>query len=132
MDANSPWYKLGEVGGKVVMLGTVLDNNSLIHLPEYIYGQEYPRAVYYNRFFPIKYRDVDGSVQSMDVAIHIYNWRSGEATRFCRYLHDKYGIYRTVSMGSTELICYDARAQYDALCKEMHANVCWYDVRHWK
>ena len=131
MDSNSPWHKLNDVGGKVVMLGTGFDCNSLIHLPEYVYGQEYPRAIYYNRFFPLKYRDVDGSVQSMDVAIHIPNWRSGEVTRFCRHLQEKYAIYRIVPLGTADLICYDAVAQYDALCREMHANVCWYDVRHW-
>jgi aminoglycoside N3'-acetyltransferase len=131
MDAHSPWYKLTKRGGKVLFLGATLDSNSLIHLPEYMYPAEYPRRIYQDEPLPLCYRERDGSVQSMNVKIHIPDWREGEVTRFCAYLDQHYHVYSRVRMGQIEAICHLAARQYEALCAEMRKNVCWYDVRKW-
>ncbi|HZZ82178.1 MAG TPA: AAC(3) family N-acetyltransferase [Gemmataceae bacterium] len=131
MDENSPWYKFTQREGKVLMLGPTLDANSLIHLPEYLYPTSYPRAVYYNKTFPLRYIDRDGVERSMEQAIHVPHFIGGECAQFCKYLQEKYHLYRFVAAGYAELICYNAKAQFDALCDEMREDVCWNDVRYW-
>jgi aminoglycoside 3-N-acetyltransferase len=49
MDVGSPWHKFMELGGKVVFFGVPIDNNSIIHMPEYILKNDYPRPVFYNK-----------------------------------------------------------------------------------
>jgi aminoglycoside N3'-acetyltransferase len=131
MDENSPWYKFTQRNGKVLMLGPGLDNNSLVHLPEYLYPHDYPRALYYNKPFPFCYVTREGITETMDVAIHALNWVGGECFRFCQYLQEKYGLYKVASAGCAEFVCYDSKAQFEAICAEMRANVCWNDVRYW-
>lgn len=42
MDEHSPWYKLNQVDGKILLLGNGYRNNSLVHLVEYLYPDEFP------------------------------------------------------------------------------------------
>src|SRR5262249_12971451 len=96
MDRHSPWFKLTEMNGKVLFLGATLDTNSLIHLPEYVYPREYPRKIYFDDPVRLYYRSREHTVSSMDIMIHVPDWRSGEVTRFCNYLDNNYHIYTHV------------------------------------
>lgn len=131
MDRHSPWYKLTEARAKVLMLGLTLDYNSLLHLPEYLHADEYPRPIYYNKPLTLHYRDRDATVRPIDVMIHVVQWRQGQAERFCEYLNKKYALYQAVALGGTQAIAYPAREQYRALCDEMRQDVCWYDAQYW-
>ena len=131
MDRNSPWFKLTEMNGKVLFLGTTLETNSLLHLPEYLYPGEYPRRIFFADPVPLCYRGRDGSIQTMDVMIHVPDWRSGEGTRFCDYLDHKYHIYTRLDLGRSQAVSHLASRQYEALCSELRQRVTWYDVRNW-
>jgi aminoglycoside N3'-acetyltransferase len=131
MDIHSPWSKFTQRAGKVLMLGPDLDHNSLIHLPEYRFPEEYPRAIYYNKTIPLRYVSRAGAVNEMKVAIHVVSWKHGECTQFCKYLQEKYSLYNVVAAGCTEFVCYNAEKQFQALVQEMQSDVCWYDVRYW-
>ncbi|MEP7225105.1 MAG: AAC(3) family N-acetyltransferase [Actinomycetota bacterium] len=132
MDVNSPWYKLNDVGGKVMLLGLDFEINSTIHLCEYLYPEEYPRPLYYDKPIPIKVRTWEGDVRTMMVRVHAVELPDWALPPFCGgYLQEKYGIYTTLPLGETQVVLFKAKDQYDAVYREMQDDVCWYDARSW-
>jgi aminoglycoside N3'-acetyltransferase len=132
MDRHSPWYKLGEAGGKVVLLGKGYWNNSLIHLAEYLHPDEFPRPVFLNRPVVMRYMDRSRAVCEMPILLHALLWQVGAEATFGEYLNDKYGFYRTRTLrNGAQLVCYEAREQYEAIRREMKGDVTWYDPRFW-
>jgi hypothetical protein len=55
----------------------------------------------------------------------------GDCSRFWRYLHEKYALYKVAFASRALLTCRSMEAQLDALCREMRDDVCLYDVRYW-
>ena len=132
MDAHTPWYRLKDVGGKVLLLGLDFDVNSAIHVVEYVHPLEYPRPLYYDKPFPYRTRTWDGEVRTMQVALHAIPLPDWALPRFCgEYLQSKHSLYSIQELGRTKLIFYDADAQYRALYAEMQDGVCWYDAQYW-
>jgi len=132
MDRHSPTYKLTKQKGKVALLGRSFVGNTPLHLVEYLYPDEFPRAIFLNRPVSMSYVDRDGAVKAMDVMLHAFGWYVGgnETIRFCEYLDQKYGCYRRQPFhGDVEIVTYDAQDQYEATYAEMQAGVTLYDPR---
>lgn len=130
MDINSPWYKLNERGGKVVLLGKTFDGNSPIHCVEFVYPDEFPRPIYINRPIALKYVDKDGQVKDMPIMLHAPIWIDGAPTNFSLFLNQKYNIYKIKEFhNDVKIVSYDAKAQFDAIYREMKNDVTWYDAR---
>ncbi len=131
MDTNSPWYKLTEVDGKVLLLGVTFEANSSILLPEYLHPDELPHGVYFNKPYKMKYLDYDGTVKEMDLMIHAMTGHANkEVSRFCDYLDRKYHIYKRINLHNSQVICYKSKDQYEALYQEIKNNKCWHDLRY--
>jgi aminoglycoside N3'-acetyltransferase len=130
MDAHSSTYKLTMGGGKVVMLGPGMTVNSPQHLVEYLHPDEFPRAVYLNRPVAIPFVDRDREVRTIDVLLHAEEWyvSAGAGRNFCLYMNEKHGYFSVRTFANeAEIVLYDARAQYDAVYREMQAGVTLYD-----
>lgn len=132
-DVHSPWYKLTMGGGKVLLLGRTFEVNSLVHLVEYLHPDEYPRPLFMTRPVPMSYVQ-DGQRRRLDVLLHI-SGASGSALftpdalhKFGAYINERYNVYRVHPLhGGAGIVCYTAKAQYDAFLAEARRNVTWYD-----
>lgn len=131
MDVGSPWYKFMEIGGKVIFFGVPMDNNSIIHMPEYILKSDYPRPVFFNRPHIFNIEDMHGVRRQVPAYVHAITWPWGTVSKFLKYLNEKYGIYKTVHVHNTPITVFSAREQYDALMKELEHGVSWYDAIYW-
>ena len=134
-DRHSPWFKLTERGGKVVMLGRTFEVNSLVHLVEYLNPDEYPRPLFMSRPVKMPYRDASGAVRSIDVLLHIAGvpgslfFDPHSLHPFGAYINERHGpVYKIKQYQSdVGIVFFEARAQYQAFLHEMKRNVTWYD-----
>jgi aminoglycoside N3'-acetyltransferase len=128
MDVHSPWYKLHDLNGKVVLLGNTFDVNSPLHFAEYMHPKEFPRAVFLNKPVTMRYVDTDRQIKETEILLHAPIWYDGAPTQFSEYLNQKYRIYKIREFGAgTRIVCYNAADQYKAVYAEMKKNVTWYD-----
>ena len=129
LDRHSAIWKLTMMGGKVAMLGQGFLGNVPMHLIEYAHADEYPRAVFVNRPVKMTYMDYGRRVQSLDVLLHAQDWYlTGVAgANFCEYLDRRHGLYKRREFKNATVVCFDAKAQYEASYQEMKDGVCWYD-----
>jgi aminoglycoside N3'-acetyltransferase len=132
MDKNSPWYKLVETGGKVVLLGKGFEGNSLLHLTEYIYPEEFPRVVFLKKPVPIRAKGPTGEINTIETVLYTQAWKKGQGTHFCDYLNRKYHIYQAKKFDDyCNITVYNAKDQFEATTKEMKEDVTWYDPQFW-
>jgi aminoglycoside N3'-acetyltransferase len=131
MDVGSPWHEFMRRGGKIVYLGASLDSNSMIHLPEYILKQDYPRPVFFGRPHMYKMTDSRGRHIQAEAYVHAIKWGPNVVTKFCQHLHARYRILEQRFVGDTPIIVVDAKVQYDALMNELSNGVSWYDAMTW-
>lgn len=131
MDRHSPWYKIQNMGGKGVILGTPYGcGNSLVHFLEFFHHEEFPREIFFQKPVKLKYVDYAKKIREMDIMLHasvIGRFGNGEANYY-KYLNAKYGIFKFREFkNSTRITCYDSREQYEAMYKEMEKNITWFD-----
>jgi aminoglycoside N3'-acetyltransferase len=131
MDVGSPWWEFMQRGGKIIFLGASLDSNSFIHMPEYVLKDAYPRPVFFNRPHRFHVIDRNGQTIAVDGRVHAIRWGPMVVTKACHYLNQKYGILRQQSLGETLISVIDARAQYEALLREIELGFSWYDAMTW-
>ena len=130
MDTDSPWYKLMNSGGKVVLLGKTFDVNSFIHLTEYLHPDEFPRPVFFNKPVTMKYYDCQRQIKQIEVMLHARVWRDGAPTLFANYLDEKYDIYNIRKFrDDVQIVTFAAKDEYDAIYNEMKDGITWYDTR---
>ncbi|MBY0493490.1 MAG: AAC(3) family N-acetyltransferase [Cyanobacteria bacterium] len=134
-DHHSPWFKLTERGGKVALLGRTFEVNSLVHLVEYLNPVEYPRPLFMSGPVAMPYRDASGGVQKIDVLLHSagvpgsIHFNPQALHAFGAYINSRHGeVYKVKRFAQdVGIVCYEAKAQYDAFLSEMRQNVTWYD-----
>lgn len=129
LDRHSAIWKLTMMGGKIALLGQGFSGNVPMHLIEYVHADEYPRAVFVNRPVKVTYMDYGRRMQSLDVLLHAQDWYlTGLAgAKFCEYLDGRHHLYKRRRFKNAEIVCFDARSQYEASYQEMKDGVCWYD-----
>jgi aminoglycoside N3'-acetyltransferase len=133
MDVGTPWHRFMELGGKIVFFGADIASNSMIHVPEYVLQNEYPRPVYFSRphVFRVQ-KDASQPARDVEGFVHAIRWGQDTVKKFCDYLNGKYGIYQHVKVYDTEIIVVKAKDQYDALMRELDAGRSWYDAIYWE
>lgn len=134
-DRHSPWFKLTEQGGKVVLLGRTFEVNSLVHLVEYLHPDEYPRPLFMSRPVKMPYLDRTGATQTIDVLLHIagvpgsLSFDPHSLHPFGAYINEHHGgLYKIKQYQSdVGIVFFNAKEQYQAFLHEMKRNVTWYD-----
>jgi aminoglycoside N3'-acetyltransferase len=133
MDEHSPYWKLTQTGGKVAFVGIYYEINSLIHLPEYMHPQEFPRPLFYDKPFVIPCLDRELNEFDFPVMRHARYLPDWCLPPFCKWLDGKYGpIYGERRVHEAPVVVYDAKPQYDALLRAMREeDTVWYDAEWW-
>jgi aminoglycoside 3-N-acetyltransferase len=134
-DRHSPWFKLGERGAKVALLGRTFEVNSLVHLVEYLHPTEYPRPLFMSGPVAMPYLDHSGARRTIDVTLHAagvpgsLHFTPQALHAFGAYINSRHGeVYKVKQyVPDVGIVCYDAKAQYDAFRSEMLQSVTWYD-----
>lgn len=128
MDIHSPWFKLNNVKGKVVIIGRRFEVNSAVHVVEAVHHNQYPRGIYLDKPYVFKYIDRNNVTKQMNIMLHASAiWSDKSVNDFMDYLNEIYNIYKIVNLGKTFLISYDSTAQYDAIYNEMKKGVYFCD-----
>lgn len=132
MGKESPWYRLNDAQGKVVFLGNDFEANSSIHVAEYVHLEEYPVPTFFNAPLKMRSNRHGKFIQEVDVWMHPPAIRKiGSTNRFCQYLNDKYGIYNIRVLRGASLTIFNAKDQYEAVCKEMKLGIGLYHPFFW-
>lgn len=129
MDENSPWYKMTLIGGKVVLLGASYEQNSMMHMPECMNPDTFPRPIFYHLPFRFKYIDSQGQEKVMPTMLQVCDYVSGMPTNYCIYMQSKYNLFNTKQLYRTQIITYDCAELYRRMVEEMKDGVVWYDSR---
>lgn len=130
MSKGSPWYQFTEGGGKIVFMGVGLNSNSLLHLPEYDLGLEYPRPVFFHKPHIFKIKD-KGIIQEVEAYVHAIRWKPQTAQAFLTYLDDKNSFIKYGKIENTLFSVVDSSKQRELLMIELQDNISWYDAIGW-
>lgn len=132
MQKGSPWYKFTMEQGKIIYLGVGLHANSLIHLPEYELGLEYPRPVFFHKPHKFLVAKTPEEILEIYAYVHAIRWKAETVPMFMSYLDSKYQLLNYQKLNQTEITVVNALSQYNALMKELHNNSSWYDAIGWQ
>lgn len=105
---HSPYRKLIERGGKIVLFGADLNNMTIVHAIEDMLGDAFPLQVYYPKTYEVECTDRDGRTVTVTTACH--NMRLS----IHRNLMRMYGemktakVMQTYPLGESELSVVDA------------------------
>ena len=134
MDVGSPWYKLMQVGGKIILFGVGYQVNSALRLSEHVLKNDYPHPMFFNRPFSYTVKNYEGrqkEVHAYLLAVRAYRLKVSTNIKFCEYLNDKYGIYKSNKVRGVNIITVKLKDQFDAIMAELENGVTWYDAMHW-
>lgn len=127
MDKNSPWYKLIVYNGKYIILGKDFEVTSAVHILEDVMGDKYPRNIFHEKLYPLKYINELNELTQMDIKIHKSHWTDQSVVDFNDYLNEKYKYAEKVYVNRVPLIVFDAKKYYNAIYSEMEKDVCFCD-----
>jgi len=106
---GSPYWKLTENRGQIVLLGVGLNAVTCFHVAEDLLGEDMPRSVYLPRRYRVPCVDADGTAWMVQTACHdpaLSAVRDCERAR--RHLEDA-GAIRSRPIGEAALAVIDAR-----------------------
>ena len=131
MDKNSPWYKLIEKDGFVLILGKDYQVNSSVHIVEDILGKEkYPRDIFEKKSFSLKYIDKENNLKEMELYLHLSHWVDESVIEFCEYLNQKYQFGKKLMIGKVPIIIFNAKKYYNAVLESLEKDdVCFSDFK---
>ncbi len=132
MAKGSPWHKFMESNGKIIYLGVELHANSMIHLPEYEMGLNYPRPVFFNLPHEFKIINYQRNIENIMGFVHAIGWKSKTVQLFMQYMHDKSPLLRIDNIYNTTITVVDSKKQTESLYRELKDNKSWYDAIAWQ
>ncbi len=106
---HSPYYKLKERNGKILLFGVGLDSMTFTHVIEDMIGKLYPVKVYTDTIYNVDVIDFNGKVHNVTTTCHdpeISRIRNCESIR--EYLI-KGGVMKTYPLGKSEVSIIDAK-----------------------
>ncbi len=112
---NSPFYRVAEQGGKILMIGVTLDNagTNLHTLEDAIDDFKYP--VYYPELFEVNVKFPDGSEKSMKTKVHDPVWSKKRNCDDLIPLLEEHGVLDKVKIGNAEALLLDAKKMLDTM-----------------
>jgi aminoglycoside 3-N-acetyltransferase len=112
---KSPFYKVAEQGGKILMIGVTLDNagTNLHTLEDAIPDFKYP--VYYPDLFDVQVKFSDGTEKSMKTRVHDPVWSKKRNCDDLIPLFEKSGVLKKVKLGDAETLLLDAKNMLETM-----------------
>ena len=97
---GSPFWRLADSGGKILVLGVGLKNVTEVHLPEDRLGEKFPVKVYVDKRYEVPCRDWNGVELTLITRCHDPRI---SRIRDCNLMEDPLlseGIYRKIDLGN--------------------------------
>lgn len=115
--SKSPFYRVAEQGGKILMVGVTLDNagTNLHTLEDAIEEFKYP--VYYPELFEVDVRFPDGDVRSMKTKVHDPTWSKKRNCDDLIPLFETNGALEHVKLGDAPSLLIDAKKMLETMIK---------------
>lgn len=105
---HSPYRKLIERGGKIVLFGADLNNMTIVHAIEDMLGDAFPLPVYYPKTYEVECIDCDGGTVTVTTPCH--NMRLSIYRNLMRMYDEMKAskVMQTYPLGESELSVVDA------------------------
>lgn len=112
--ADSPFGKVIEKNGKILMIGVTFDNaGTHVHCLED--AVDYPYPIYHPDVFEAAVMDENGAVHRVKTKVHDPEW---SAKRYCDFLipiFEKSGVLTKHKFGEAETLVIDAKAMFEKM-----------------
>jgi len=125
MDRNSPWYKFTKLKGKILLLGVTHDSNSLVHLPEYLFPEDFPMALYMHKPYPIRYINKEGIKKTMNLMVHNVSYGHDSVEKFIKPLEKKFNFSLFCELDKIPIKVVQSEKLLNILISEMKKGNCW-------
>lgn len=112
---NSPFYRVAEQGGKILMIGVTLDNagTNLHTLEDAIEDFKYP--VYYPELFEVKIKFPNGTTKNMKTRVHDPVWSKKRNCDDLIPLFTEYNVLEEIKIGDANTLLLDAKKMLDTM-----------------
>ena len=119
---NSPFYRVAERKGKILMIGVTLDNagTNLHTLEDAIDDFKYP--VYHPTIFETKVIDPNGEIHTVKTKVHNPVWSKKRKCDGLIPLFKERNVLEIVKFGNAPTLLLDARKMLDVMIKEYKEN----------
>jgi aminoglycoside 3-N-acetyltransferase len=119
---NSPYYRVAERNGKILMIGVTLDNagTNLHTLEDAIEDFKYP--VYYPEVFETKIIDPQGEIHNVKTKVHDPVWSKKRKCDGLIPMFEKRNVLQIVKFGNASTLLLDARKMLDVMIDEYKEN----------
>lgn len=119
---NSPFYRVAEKNGKILMIGVTLDNagTNLHCLEDAVTDFKFP--IYYHEIQKVKIRDYEGNEQVVETKIHNPEWSVKRKCDELIPIFEKRGVLKKVQVGEAETLLIDARKMLDVMIDAYEKN----------
>lgn len=113
--SKSPFYRVAERRGKILMIGVTLENagTNLHTLEDAIEDFKYP--VYYPQLFEVDVKLPDGSLKSMKTRVHDPDWSKKRNCDDLIPLFEKRGVLEHVKVGNADSLLLDAHKMLNVM-----------------
>ena len=114
---HSPYFKLMEQNGKILLFGVDLDSMTFTHVIEDMMGDLYPVKVYTDDLYNVDVTDINGEVHHVTTTCHNPNVsRSRNCESIRKDLIDG-GVMKTIPLGMSEVSIIDAKGYVRVVCE---------------
>lgn len=111
---NSPFYKVAEKGGKILMIGVTLDNaGTNLHCLEDAVDFKFP--VYYNQIFDVKIKDEHGKTHQVKTKVHNPIWSKKRKCDELIPLFEQEKALKQVKIGEAKTLLFDAKKMLETM-----------------
>lgn len=119
---NSPFARVAQKQGKILMIGVTLDNagTNLHVLEDAIPDFKFP--VYYPEVFEVTIKAPDGSMHKMQTKVHDPEWSKKRKCDQLIPLFEKQGALRHITIGNAPTLLIDAEKMLTVMLKSYNKN----------
>lgn len=118
---NSPFYKVAEKNGKILMIGVTLDNaGTNLHCLEDLVDFKFP--VYYKDIFEVSIKDEHGKTQQIKTKVHNPIWSKKRKCDELIPLFEKQNVLTKVKIGNANTLLIDAKKMIDTMIDLYHSK----------
>lgn len=116
--SKSPFYRISEMGGKILYLGVSFDNagTNLHTLEDAVDNFKFP--VYYSEIFDVKVRFMDGNEAMMKTKVHNPEQSKKRKCDGLIPLFEQKGILQKVQIGKAKALLVDAKGLLQVMVEE--------------
>lgn len=121
-NSKSPFFKVADSRGKILMIGVTLDNagTNLHTLEDAVSDFKFP--VYFDEVFTVKIKDPNGEIHEIKTKVHNPEWSKKRKCDELIPLFEKEGALTKIKFGNADTLIIDAKKMYDIMIEEYKTN----------